>query len=249
MPIYARPADLIDVDLGQFSAALAGKKIKGRVQGQTFVPYDDRAAIEGGSLNGRARVIAWAADPVALFFLQIQGSGRLRLPDGSIMRIGYDTQNGRDYTGIGSLLKSRGIQPPGGLSMQGIVGYLHDSPDGGRALMDENKSFLFFHELTTPPIGALGYPVTRGVSAAVDPKFLPLGAPVFLSMDRQDATALWVAQDTGGAIKGANRIDTFWGAGAAAESTAGGMSARGTAFALLPVGTLARLGYAPPAQR
>lgn len=241
VPIYARPTDLVDVDLGQFSADLKGRKIRGRVEGSNFIPYFDRTAIEGGALDGRARVLAWAADPVALFFLQIQGSGNLRLPDGGLMRIGYDTQNGRDYTGIGSLMRQRGIQPPGGLSMQGIVGWLHDNPEAGAALMRENKSFVFFRELTGGALGAMGYPVIGGVSAAADPKFVPLGAPVFLSMDRQDASALWVAQDTGGAIKGPNRIDTFWGAGPQAEAVAGGMSARGTAWLLLPVGTLARL--------
>jgi membrane-bound lytic murein transglycosylase A len=201
VPIYARPTDLVDVDLGQFSNDLKGKKIRGRVE----------------------------------------GAGNLRLPDGGLMRIGYDTQNGRDYTGIGSLLRQRGILPPGGASMQGIVGWLHDYPAEGAALMRENKSYVFFRELPGGAVGAMGYPVIGGVSAAADPRFVPLGAPVFLSMDRQDASALWVAQDTGGAIKGANRIDTFWGAGPQAEATAGGMSAHGTAWLLLPVGTLARL--------
>ena len=253
VPIYARPSDLIEVDLGQFSADLKGKRIRGRVDGARFVPYFDRTAIETGALEGRARVLAWAADPVDLFFLQIQGSGRLRLPDGGVMRIGYDTQNGRDYTGIGSLLRQRGVQPPGGLSMQGIVGWLRADPAQGQALMRENKAYVFFRELQTQPIGALGYPVTGGVSAAVDPEFIPLGAPVFLSADRIDASALWIAQDTGGAIKGANRLDTFWGAGPQAEAIAGGMSARGTAWVLLPLGSLerlrARLGTgAPPPQ-
>ena len=244
VPIYARPADLVDVDLGQFSVELKGKKIRGRVQGSKFVPYDDRTAIENGSLEGRARVLAWAADPVQFFFLQIQGSGNLRLPDGSLMRIGYDTQNGRDYTGIGRVMRDRGLLAAGQASMQGIVGWLHDHPEEGAALMRENKSFVFFRELSGGALGAMGYPVTGGVSAAADAKFVPLGAPVVLSMDRQDASALWVAQDTGGAIKGANRFDTFWGAGAAAEATAGGMSAKGTAWLLLPVGTLARLNGA-----
>ncbi|WP_425231117.1 murein transglycosylase A [Sphingomonas sp.] len=247
-PIYARPTDLIDVDLGQFNAELRGRKIRGRVEGAAFVPYYDRAAIEGGALGGRARVLAWAADPVALFFLQIQGSGNLRLPDGSLLRIGYDTQNGRDYTGIGALMRQRGLLGPGQASMQGIVQYLHDHPDEGAALMRENRSFVFFRELTGGALGAMGYPVAGGVSVAADPKFVPLGAPVFLSMDRTDASRLWVAQDTGGAIRGANRIDTFWGAGAQAEAIAGGMSAHGTAWLLLPVGTLARLQGAPSGQ-
>ncbi|MCP3735287.1 murein transglycosylase A [Sphingomonas sp. RP10(2022)] len=241
VPIYARPDDLIDVDLGQFTADLKGKKIRGRVQGSNLVPYYDRAAIDSGVLDGKAPVLAWGADEAAVFFLQIQGSGRLRLPNGEIMRVGYDTQNGRDYTGIGALMKARGLLAPGQTSMQGIVAWLHAHPAEGRAIMAENKSFVFFRELNTPPVGAMGYVVNGGVSAAADVKYVPLGAPVFLSMDRQDASGLWVAQDTGGAIKGSNRFDTFWGAGPTAEATAGGMAARGTAFLLLPIGTLARL--------
>ena len=241
VPIYGRPDDLVDVDLGQFSDTLKGRKIRGHIVGRDFVPYDDRTAIEQGKLDGRARVIAWAADPVELFFLQVQGSGRLRLPDGGIMRIGYDSQNGRDYTGIGALMKARGLLGPGQTSMQGIVAWLHDHPAEGRDIMRENRSYVFFREQSGAPLGALGIAVTGGVSAAVDPHFVPLGAPVLLSMDRADASRLWIAQDTGGAIKGANRIDTFWGAGDDALATAGGMAAHGTAFLLLPVGTLARL--------
>ncbi len=244
-PIYGRPTDLVDADLGQFSDDLKGKKVRGRVQGSALVPYYDRTAIEEGAIARTAPVLAWAADPVELFFLQVQGSGRVRLPDGNVLRIGYDTQNGRGYTGIGSLMRQRNLLAPGQASMQGIVAWLHAHPDEGRALMRENKSYVFFRELDGPPLGAMGYAVTGQVSAAADPRFVPLGAPVFLSADRADATGLWVAQDTGGAIKGANRFDTFWGAGANAALVAGGMSARGTAFLLLPVGTLARLGVGP----
>ncbi|TPG39059.1 hypothetical protein EAH79_15075 [Sphingomonas koreensis] len=244
VPIYGRPSDLIDVDLGQFSDALKGKRIRGRVQDTSFVPYYDRTAIEQGAIARNAPVIAWGADAAEVFFLQIQGSGVLRFPDGSTERIGYDDQNGRDYTGIGKLMLDRGLLASGQSSMQGIVDWLHAHPDQGREIMRENKSFVFFHTLQGGAVGALGYPVTGGVSAAVDPKFVPLGAPVFLSMDRTDATGLWVAQDTGGAIRGANRFDTFWGAGDEAAAIAGGMSARGTAFVLLPRGTLARLGSA-----
>ncbi len=243
-PVYGRPRDLIDVDLGAFSTSLKGKKIRGRVSGSNFIPYYDRTAIEQGALAETAPILAWAKDPVELFFLQIQGSGRLRLPDGSILRIGYDTQNGRDYTGIGALMKTRGLLQPGQTSMQGIVQWLHDHPVEGQAIMRENKSFVFFRELDGAPQGAMGYPVTGQVSAAADVKFVPLGAPVILSLDRQDATGLWIVQDTGGAIKGSNRFDTFWGAGAAAEATAGGMAGRGTAFLLLPIGTTARLNAA-----
>jgi membrane-bound lytic murein transglycosylase A len=239
VPIYGRPSDLVDVDLGQFSPALKGKSVRGRVQSKSLVPYYDRTQIENGAMTN-APIIAWAADPVSLFFLQVQGSGVVRQPDGSTFRIGYDSQNGRDYTGIGALMRDRKILQPGHASMQDIVAYLRAHPDEGRDIMRENKSYVFFRLLDGPPVGAMGLPVTGGISAATDPKYIPLGAPVYLSMDRVDATGLWIAQDTGGAIKGANRVDTFWGAGTEAEAIAGGMSGRGTAFLLLPKGTLAR---------
>lgn len=242
-PIYGVPSDLVEVDLTPFATDLAGRKIRGRVEGNRFVPYPDRTEIENGALAGKAPVIAYAADPVELFFLQVQGSGRLHLPDGGVMRIGYASQNGRAYTGIGALMRDRGLVQPGQASMQGIMAYLRANPAEGQALMRENKSYVFFRELTGPgPLGAMGVPVTANGSVAADPRFVPLGAPVFLSLDRAEASGLWVAQDTGGAIKGANRFDTFWGAGEDARAFAGGLTARGTAFLLVPRGTLARLG-------
>lgn len=243
VPIYRRPPDLIDVDLGQFATDLKGRKLRGQAKDGKLVLYPDRAAIEAGLLAGQGLELAWGADPVEVFFLQIQGSGRLLLPDGEVMRVGYDAQNGREYVGIGSLLRDRGIKPAGGLSMQGIMAYLREQPDGGKSIMDANKSFIFFREIKgAGPIGAMGLPVTGRTSVAADPAFTPLGAPIFLSVDRGEASGLWVAQDTGGAIKGANRFDTFWGAGDDARQIAGGMSARGQAWLLLPIGTVARLG-------
>ena len=242
VPIYRRPADLIEVDLGLFSQSLQDKKIRGRVEGGNLVPYYDRTAIERGALEGRGLEIAWAADAAEFFFLQVQGSGRLRLPDGGIIRIGYDSQNGRDYVGIGKLLRDRGELRPGEASMQGILDYLRADPVRGAAVMNENPSWVFFRELTgAGPLGALGVPVTGRVSLAADPKFVPLGAPIFLSLDRAEPKGLWIAQDTGGAIKGANRFDSFWGAGADARALAGGMSARGAALLLLPRASVARL--------
>ncbi len=248
-PLYKRPPDLIEVDLGLFSDSLKGRRIRGKVNGTNFIPFDDRAAITTGSLAGRAPELAYAQDPVALFFLEIQGSGRLKLPDGSVMRVGYDSQNGRDYTGIGKLMRDRGMIPNG--SMQEIVGWLHANPDQAAALMNENKSYVFFREITgAGPVGALGVAVTPEATVAADPAFVPLGAPVLLSLDRAEPNGLWIAQDTGGAIKGANRFDSFWGAGDRAALIAGGMSARGSALVLLPLGTYARLagqyGWPPP---
>lgn len=248
-PIYARPSDLVDVDLGQFSTELKGKKIRGRVEDANFVPYYDRTMIEEGALSGKARILGYAVDPVELFFLQVQGSGLVRMADGEVLRIGYDSQNGRDYTGIGKLMLDRGLIGRGEASMQGIVAWLHANPEEGRAIMRENKSYVFFRVLDGPPLGAMGFPVSDQATVAADVRFVPLGAPVFLSMDRTDATGLWVAQDTGGAIKGTNRFDTFWGAGDEARAIAGGMSARGIAFLLLPTGTLARLGSRPGVAR
>jgi membrane-bound lytic murein transglycosylase A len=242
-PVYKRPPELIDVDLGQFSDSLTGKKIRGKVDGSNFIPFDDRAKIEAGSLSGRGLEIAYAADPVEFFFLQVQGSGRLKLPDGGVMRIGYDSQNGRDYTGIGKLMLDRGIITKGEASMQGIVAWLRAHPEDGKKIMQENKSFVFFREQTgAGPLGAMGYQVIADISVAADPKFTPLGAPLYLSMDRAEPNGIWVAQDTGGAIKGANRFDTFWGAGDRARAIAGGMSARGSALLFLPKASVLRLG-------
>ena len=248
VPIYGRPTDLIDIDLGLFQTALAGKRVGGRMAGGKLVPYHDRGAIEAGALGERAAVIAWAADPVDLFVTQIQGSGRLRLPDGRIARIGYAGSNGRDYVGVGKLMRERGLLGAGQTSMQGIAAWLRANPAQAPAIMNANKSYVFFRLLTGPgALGALGVSVTPRVSVAADPAFVPLGAPVWLELDRPEARAgLWVAQDTGGAIKGANRFDTFWGTGDEAYRIAGGMSARGTALVLVPRGTLARLRDARP---
>lgn len=240
VPIYRRPPDLIDVNLGLFSDSLKGKTIRGKVQGSAFVPFEERAQIVSGSLAGRGLELAWAADPVEFFFLQVQGSGRLLLPDGGVMRIGYDGQNGRDYVGIGKLMKDRGLIQAG--SMQDIMAWLRAHPVEGAAIMNENKSFVFFRELSGGgPLGAMGVPVTAEATLAADPKYVPLGAPVLLSLDRAEPNGIWIAQDTGGAIKGANRFDSFWGAGERARGIAGGMSARGSALILLPIGSAARL--------
>ena len=230
VPIYRTPTDLIRCTKAD------GTTGRGRYDATNqCVLYFTRAEIEDGALANKGLELAWAADPVELFFLQIQGSGRVRMPDGAIMRIGYATQNGHPYTAIGRLLRERGIIPTG-VTMQRIVEWLHANPADGRALMRENASYVFFRELTGPgPLGSLNVPVSPRASVAVDPRFIPYGAPVLLSeMDRPETNGLWVAQDTGGAIRGANRVDTFWGAGSEAALTAGGMQARGRALILIP---------------
>jgi len=247
-PVYAMPPDLVRARPGDASVLDDGEPPLGRYdEAGRFVPYYDRTAIENGALAGRGLELAWVQDPVEFFFLQVQGSGRLRLPDGEIMRIGYAGQNGLPYTGIGGVLNAYGLigdapgQYPG--SMQGIMRYIREHPIEGAALMRQNRSWVFFREVQGDgPIGALGVPVRAQSSIAADPAFVPLGAPVWLDLDRSEADGLWIAQDTGGAIKGANRFDTFWGSGDQARLIAGGMSGRGRALILLPKGTLSRLG-------
>ena len=246
-PVYAMPPDLVRARPGDATPLADGRMPIGRYdETGRFVPYYDRTQIESGALAGKGLEIAWVRDPVEFFFLQVQGSGRLRLPDGGMMRIGYAGQNGMAYTGIGGLMRERGLigEGPGRYagSMQGIMQYIRENPVEGRALMRENRSWVFFRELTGDgPLGALGVPVRAESSVAADPRFVPLGAPIWLDLDRTEANGLWIAQDTGGAIKGANRFDTFWGAGDDARRIAGGMSGRGRAYILVPKGTFARL--------
>lgn len=249
VPVYKMPPDLVrgwPDDMAD--SERTGRQPLGRYDAAgKFIPYYERAEIEDGALAGKGLEIAWVKDPVEFFFLQIQGSGILRGPDGTAMRIGYAGQNGREYVGLGSVMREQGLigdgpgKYPG--SMQGIMQFLRENPEQGADMMRLNKSWIFFQELKGDgPLGALGIPVRRESSVAADPKYVPLGAPVWLELDRAQANGLWIAQDTGGAIKGANRFDTFWGAGVDSRKIAGGMSGRGQALLLLPFGTLARLG-------
>jgi len=237
VPIHRTPADIVRCTRAD------GQTGRGRIDPTgSCVLYFTRAEIEDGALANKGLELAYAADPIDLFFVEIQGSGRLRLPDGSVMRLGYDGQNGRDYVAIGRLLRERNVLPPGGANMESIKAWMRSQPDGGRSLMRENLSYIFFKELTGPgPLGALNVAVSPRTTVAADPAFVPLGAPVWLDVDRPEADGLWVAQDTGGAIKGANRFDTFWGAGSYAQVTAGGMAAKGDALLLLPRGTVDRV--------
>jgi len=246
VPVYRLPPDLVRARPGDAAPNADGRMPLGRYDANgLFVPYWDRSQIDAGALAGQGLELAWVADPAELFFLQVQGSGRLRAPDGTVMRIGYAGENGWSYTGVGSVLNARGLigsgpgQYPG--SMQGILRYIREHPDDGRALMELNRSYIFFRDITaisagpdSGPVGALGVPVTARVTLAADPAFVPLGAPVLLTTDRPEVGGLWVAQDTGGAIKGANRFDSFWGAGSEARRIAGGMSAHGRALILVP---------------
>jgi membrane-bound lytic murein transglycosylase A len=245
VPLYRRPPDLIDVPLGDFVASLKGRTVRGRIQGNRLVPYAPRADIDA-ALAGKGLELAFAADPFEAFFLEIQGSGRLRLPDGRVMRIGYDGQNGRDYVAIGRLLIEQGKLERGKAGMAQILAWLRSHPDEAPAILNANPSKIFFRELKGEgPIGAMGVAITPRVSVAADPAFIPLGAPVLvettLTRSGQPFTALMVAQDTGGAIKGANRIDMFLGPGAEAAADAGAQSAPARLTLLLPTAAAARL--------
>jgi len=252
VPLYRRPADLIEVDLGQFAADLKGRKLRGRIEGTALLPYPDRAAIMAGALAGKGLELAWAADPFEAFFLEIQGSGRLRLPDGGIMRIGYASQNGRGYVAIGRVLLDRGELQKGQVSMDSILAWLRSHPGEAPALLAANPSVVFFREVTgasldAGPIGAMGVAVTARVSVAADPAFIPLGAPLLVEtmLGGQPFAATMVAQDTGGAIKGANRIDLFLGAGQQARALASAQAARARVLVLLPKAAAARLAPLP----
>ncbi|HZT52605.1 MAG TPA: murein transglycosylase A [Stellaceae bacterium] len=237
VPLLRRPPDLVMVDLGQFRPAWRGERIAGRVVDGRLRPYASRAEIERGALDAAHLAFLWVDDPVDAFFLAVQGSGRVRLADGTLVSVGYDGQNGWPYVSIGKLLVERGALARDAVSLAAIRGWIAAHPAAGRALMDENPSYVFFRELPGDgPIGAEGVVLTPGRSLAVDPAFLPLGVPLWLDV-AQDGRALRrlvVAQDTGGAIRGPVRGDLFWGFGAAAERAAGTMRAEGAYYLLLP---------------
>lgn len=240
-PIYGVPDDLIVVDLASVYPDLKNLRLRGRLEGNRLVPYFSRSDIENKAANFKAKAIAWAEDPVDLFFLQIQGSGRIELPDGEHIRIGYADQNGYPYKSIGKLLVERGEIKLEEASMQSIKAWGKNNPDQLPELLESNPSYVFFRELPDGldgPLGSLGVPLTPGRSIAVDARFIPLGAPVFLSttypLTSQPMNRLVMAQDTGGAINGAVRADLFWGFGDDAGEQAGKMRQNGRLWVLLP---------------
>lgn len=251
-PLYPRPDDLVEVNLGAFREDLKGERIAGRLNGNRLVPYPARSAIYDGALADIVEPIAWL-DETDLFFLQIQGSGQLQFEDGEMMRVNYAGQNGHAYTAIGRVLRDRGLMALEDISMQTIRAWLENAdPAEARNLRIENKSYVFFRtlsdvDLTDGPIGAQGAPLTSGRSLAVDRRFHALGAPVFVDIEpvegggAQPIRRLMIAQDTGGAIRGPVRGDFYWGAGAEAGEIAGRMNAQGRMFVLLPRTIVARL--------
>ncbi|MGZ0186967.1 MAG: murein transglycosylase A [Alphaproteobacteria bacterium] len=239
-PLYRKPSDIIAADLGAFSEKYDGKTVLGRVRKGRFVPYHNRAEIVTGALDGRKLELAWLADPVDAFFFEIQGSGRIRLEDGSAMRVGFAGKNGRPYRAIGRDLIERGAVRREDMSMQAIRSWLARNPSDAQAVMNLNRSFVFFQERKgAGPVGAAGTPLTAEYSLAIDPKFVPLGGLVFLDVEHPDASApairrLVAAEDTGGAIKGAIRGDLFWGTGQGPGDKAGRMKSRGRYYILAP---------------
>jgi membrane-bound lytic murein transglycosylase A len=247
IPVYGPPADLVSVRLRDFRPTLPDEQIVGRIDGNRFLPYFDRSEIQGeGALAGRGLEIAWVEDRVDLFFVEIQGSGAIQFPDGSEMRIGYAGGNGRPYRAIGRLLIDEGHVPAERMSMQAIRGWLDENPSEIDRVLDYNPSVVFFRPLDTPPVGALGVPVTGGRSVATDLSLFPRGALAFLETTRptRDADGNVVPgeplrrfvlnQDTGGAIRGPGRADFFWGRGAEAATLAGLMQQRGRLVVLVP---------------
>ena len=240
-PIYRVPDDLIAVDLDALYPELRGKRVRGRLQGRRLIPYFSRAEIDSGGAPLRGSELLWVDDPTALFFLQIQGSGRVRLPSGETLAVGYAEQNGHPYTAIGrTLIVQAGLEVDD-INLPTIRRWLEQNPEQAQAVMNTNASYVFFElrDSALPgPLGALGVPLLPERAVAVDPSYIPLGTPLWLDTRLPDDNGpyrqLVFAQDTGGAIKGPLRADLFFGAGARAETYAGHMKSRGRLYVLLP---------------
>ncbi|MDX9699957.1 MAG: MltA domain-containing protein, partial [Rhodocyclaceae bacterium] len=242
-PIHARPRDMLTIELTDVYPDLQGRRLRGRVVGDRVLPYWTRGEIGNLGANLPAEVLLWAEDPIELFFLQVQGSGQVELPNGQRVRIGYAEHNGHPYQSIGRWLVAQGELTLDQASMQGIKQWARKNPHRLHELLAVNPSYVFFREMPAGshgPLGAMGVPLTAERSLAVDPAFVPLGAPVFLSTTYPNSPRplhrLMMAQDTGGAIKGIGRGDFFWGFGASAGTEAGRMRQQGRMWVLLPHG-------------
>ena len=245
-PLYRQPNDLVMVELGDTYPELKYKRVRGRLlvdkEGRNkLVPYATRAEIEATSSPLAGNELVWINDIIDVFFLQVQGSGLVKLDDGSEVHVGYADQNGHAYNSIGRLLIERGELSADQASMQGIKNWARNNLGKLRDLLNSNPSYVFFRELPAGlpgPLGALGVPISAERSVAIDPKYVPLGAPIFLSTTQPNSQIplkrLMVAQDTGGAIKGGVRADFFWGAGNEAGAKAGAMKQQGKIWVLLP---------------
>jgi membrane-bound lytic murein transglycosylase A len=239
-PVFSVPEDLIVVDLAAISPELRGLRLRGRVEGRRLVPYFSRAQID--SRGVAAPVIAWISDPVELFFLHIQGSGQVRFEDGTRIRIGFADQNGHPYRSLGRYLIDRGELVLEQASMQGIKAWAASNPGKLQEALNANPSYVFFRELppSDGPPGALGVPLTPEFSLAVDRRFVPLGAPVYLAttypLSEERLERMMAAQDTGGAIRGIVRGDFYWGTGPEAGAAAGRMRSQGRMWLMWPRG-------------
>lgn len=247
VPIYPLPMDYLNVDLGTFRADLAGERIVGRVENGRLTPAQTRAEIEAGALGGTATPILWLADPIDAFFMHIQGSGRIRLDDGSVLDVGVAGTNGHTYVAIGRRMLARGVLEEGNVSAQTIQAWLRANPDAAQPLMQENPRYVFFRVLDAGPRGAQGVTLTPQRSLAVDTKWIALGIPIWLDTRVADSKTgpdrfrrLMVAQDTGGAIKGIVRGDVYWGEGDEPGEIAGRMNLAGSYHVLLPRALLQR---------
>ena len=243
-PIYAAPEDMLEIDLGDTYPQLKGQRLRGRLSGKKVVPYYNRAEIDAGTEGLKGREIFWVENAVELFFLQIQGSGRIELADGRQIKIGYADQNGHPYVSIGKKLIEMGEMKLEDASMQGIKAWGEKNPEKLLPLLELNPSYVFFRELPeniSAPLGAMGIPLTNEYSIAIDPRAIPLGSPVFLATTQPNSTTplnrLMLAQDTGGAIRGAVRADFFWGFGEKAGAQAGRMKQQGRMWVLFPKGS------------
>ena len=241
-PIYGLPDDLIVVDLGAVAPETRNVRLRGRVEGRRLVPYYSRAEIESRPDIVRAPILGWAADPVELFFMQVQGSGQLELENGERVRLSYADQNGHPYRSVGRYLVERGELTLEQASMQGIKAWGAANPDKLLDLLSVNPSYVFFRESADPrgPIGAFGVALVPQYSIAVDRRFIPLGAPVLLAttypLSDDPLVRVVAAHDTGGAIRGVVRADFFWGTGAEAGVMAGRMRQQGKMWLLWPRG-------------
>ena len=240
-PVFGVPDDMLVLDLTEVYPELKGMRLRGRLDGRRIVPYYDRAQIEQGRGALTGKEIVWVEDVIELFFLQIQGSGRVQLEDGSTLRVGYADQNGHPYRSVGRWLVDRGELPLEKASLQGIQTWARQNPARLTEMLNHNASYVFFRELPADlagPLGAMGIPITARRSVAIDPRFVPLGAPVYIATTWPNTTKplnrLALAQDTGGAIRGAIRADYFWGFGAEAAREAGRMRQPLRMWVLLP---------------
>ncbi len=244
-PIYGQPSDLIVAEQVKLTPTVTTEKIIGRVEEENFVPYHSRRDIdEKGILRGRGYEIAWLKDPIDVFFLHIQGSGIIRLPDGKEIKVGYAAQNGRPYRSIGRLLIDNGKVPREEMSMQRLRQYLTEHPEERDEILAYNESYVFFRVLDDGPLGSLEVPLTSGRSIATDSRIFPKGALGFVMTQRPvlDGAGNLVGwrpfarfvlnQDTGGAIRGLQRVDLFWGTGDQAAAEAGYMNSQGKLYFL-----------------